>query len=531
VSFGAQSLAALSVIVQSEALCTMVYASAVAGGPTRPLCSDIPEPALRGAIGNAQRSGDFKKMSLGLKTIDPAHCPDLSSVFAPVDHEIDAADLPVTGKIPEDLRGVYLRNGPNPKFPPLGSYTYPYDGDGMVHGVWLADGKARYRNRYVMSRRLQAETAAGHALWGGLVTPYTPPASALVPRPEASDYRLQPSVNIVRHAHRFLALSECAAPYEMTKGLDTLGRYDFAGGLPLGMCAHPRIDSVSGEMIIFRYWMEKPYLYWAAIGPDGIVTRPPEVIAEIDRGYVIHDFVITEDFLVLVISPASFEFSRLAQGTSSLAWEPERGTRIAVIPRKGQKQRIRWIETDAFWCWHYANAWQEGGEIVTVFPWLSHINFGVPGLPPAKNHLTRARIDPAAGSIRLEVLDERATEFPRVDDRRQGSPTRYLMVAHRESALPAGAYDQLLRFDLARGTAATRHFPGQAIGEAVFAPKAGRNEEEAGYVLTFTTDLATMESHFVILDVEDFLGAPVATVKMPQRVPNGLHGNWYPMEA
>jgi carotenoid cleavage dioxygenase-like enzyme len=105
------------------------------------------------------------------------------------------------------------------------------------------------------------------------------------------------------------------------------------------------------------------------------------------------------------------------------------------------------------------------------------------------------------------------------------------MVAHREAALPAGAYDQLLRFDLARGTSATRRFPGQAIGEAVFAPKAGRNEEEAGYVLTFTTDLATMESHFVILDVEDFLGAPVATVKMPQRVPNGLHGTWHPMEA
>jgi carotenoid cleavage dioxygenase-like enzyme len=25
-----------------------------------------------------------------------------------------------------------MRNGPNPKFPPLGSYTYPLDGDGMV---------------------------------------------------------------------------------------------------------------------------------------------------------------------------------------------------------------------------------------------------------------------------------------------------------------------------------------------------------------------------------------------------------------
>ncbi len=26
-------------------------------------------------------------------------------------------------------------------------------------------------------------------------------------------------------------------------------------------------------------------------------------------------------------------------------------------------------------------------------------------------------------------------------------------------------------------------------------------------------------------------GAPLAKVKLPQRVPNGLHGNWYSMES
>jgi carotenoid cleavage dioxygenase-like enzyme len=70
--------------------------------------------------------------------------PYLSGVFAPVDNELDVADLPMIGKIPEDLRGVYLRNGPNAKFPPLGSYTYPLDGDGMIHGVRIADGSAHF---------------------------------------------------------------------------------------------------------------------------------------------------------------------------------------------------------------------------------------------------------------------------------------------------------------------------------------------------------------------------------------------------
>jgi hypothetical protein len=44
-----------------------------------------------------------------LKPVDLAGNPLLSGVFAPVDRELDAAELPVRGHIPADLRGVYLR--------------------------------------------------------------------------------------------------------------------------------------------------------------------------------------------------------------------------------------------------------------------------------------------------------------------------------------------------------------------------------------------------------------------------------------
>ncbi len=464
-----------------------------------------------------------------LKPVDPAVHPYLSGVFAPVDREIDAQDLPVTGRIPPDLRGVYLRNGPNPKFPPLGSYTYPLDGDAMVHAVWLEDGKARYRNRYVLTKGLQAEIRAGRALWGGIMTPSSPAPNVAGADQDPEGSKLLPDINTIQHGHRLLALAEGTAPYELTAQLATVGRCDFGGSLPLGMCAHPKIDPVTGEMILFRYGLEAPYLYWAAIGADGKVTHEPDVIAEIDRGYMIHDFMVTGDYLILVINPATFDLARAVQGGSPLAWEPARGTRIAVIPRRGSSRNVRWIETDAFWCWHYANAWQEGGEILTCFPWWSHLGFGVPNLPHPTGYVAKARIDPAVGSCRLEMLDDRPAEFPRVDDRRQGRPTRYAYFSHgsRSSALAPGAFDELLRFDLSRGTAEVHGFPGQVIGEAVFAPKAGRGEEDAGYVLTFATDAVTLESTFVVLDAADFAGEPVAVVKLPQRVPLGLHGNWY----
>jgi Retinal pigment epithelial membrane protein len=41
--------------------------------------------------------------------------PHLSGNFASIGPEIDAADLPViAGRIPPELSGAYMRNGPNP---------------------------------------------------------------------------------------------------------------------------------------------------------------------------------------------------------------------------------------------------------------------------------------------------------------------------------------------------------------------------------------------------------------------------------
>ena len=156
-------------------------------------------------------------MTGGLRTIDPATNPHLSGRFAPVDREVDQGDLPIEGALPTDLTGAYLRNGPNPHFAPLGSYTYPMEGDGMLHGVWLEDGRARYRNRWVYTNGLRADLRAGRALFGGLMTPAAPDPSRLGPNPDPGwPFKLDAFINIVRHAGRYLALEEGTPPYEVT---------------------------------------------------------------------------------------------------------------------------------------------------------------------------------------------------------------------------------------------------------------------------------------------------------------------------
>src|SRR5947209_9325287 len=96
--------------------------------------------------------------------------PYLLGPHAPTHEEVTLANLEVEGEIPDDLNGVYVRNGPNPQHEPQGRYHW-FDGDGMVHAVHFADGCASYRNRWVRTDAFERERAAGDVQWLGIMEP------------------------------------------------------------------------------------------------------------------------------------------------------------------------------------------------------------------------------------------------------------------------------------------------------------------------------------------------------------------------
>lgn len=456
-------------------------------------------------------------------TYDPATDPFLNGVFAPTQTELDGAPAQViAGALPPDLRGTYYRNGPNPRFPPLASYTYPLDGDGMVHAVRFADGHATYANRYVRTPSIAAEERAGRALWGGVMTPVMPsPAEA----PEMHGmYKDLPDINVVHHAGRLLALAEGARPFEMTPKLATLGPWYFGGSLAEGLCAHPKVDPLTGEMIAFRYAFEKPFLTWSIVDRNGIVTRADTPI-DIDAAYMIHDCAITRSYLVLFVCPAPFDLA----SADVLRWAPERGTRIALVPRDGSP--VTWIESEAFWVWHFANAYEEvdaGGGTQVIVDYAAWSGLPLGGAD-VTGHVARARIDPARRRVAFETLDPRVAEFPRIDDRRVGAPHRYFYAAGKGRDANRGEFDRIRRYDTRTGDCVERVPAAGRVGEPMFAPSAVDPDESAGYVLTYVyrddaTDLA-------ILRAADLAGEPACVLRMPQRVPMGLHGCFVPSGA
>ncbi|MFK0019900.1 carotenoid oxygenase family protein [Streptomyces sp. NPDC090798] len=68
------------------------------------------------------------------------------------------------------------------------------------------------------------------------------------------------------------------------------------------------------------------------------------------------------------------------------------------------------------------------------------------------------------------------------------------------------------------------------FGEPVFAPVPGDPSEDHGYWMTYATDRTDGTSLLLVFAAQEREAGPVARVRIPVRVPLGLHGCWPPTE-
>ncbi len=462
--------------------------------------------------------------------------------------EGDINDLVVEGEIPRDLNGTLYRNGPNQQFSPRGEY-HPFGGDGMIHAFKIEDGKAHYRNRWVRTPRFEAERVAGGSLFG-------PFGDFLNNDPRAQGVQGGPAnTNVVWHAGKLLALAEGGLPpVELDpETLETRGVYDFGGKLfrpiepavakamgieapdgktPGIFTAHPKIDPESGEMLAFGYNAIPPYLTYYVISKDGELVRCEDI--DIPFPAMIHDFITTRDHVIFPIFPVTLRLEKMAEGGEVLNWEPDLGTHIGVFPRHGGNADVKWFRSDPSFAFHPMNAHTNGGRIVAEMAQYPRLPIPagdnpVETLGDVRATLTRWTIDLEGGGVKEEPLDELAIEFPRLDERFTGLPYR-VGFAVSGADLVAGM-GTVVRYDVETGGRETLDLgAGKAAGEPIFVPRSAKAPEGEGYLVFAVYDHAERRSDLLILDAENVEAGPLATVKLPHRVPMGFHGNWRPAE-
>jgi carotenoid cleavage dioxygenase len=460
---------------------------------------------------------------------EPATSTWLTGLYEPVTDELDVTDLEVRGTIPDGLRGSFWRNGPNPAFAPLGGY-HLFDGDGMIHAVDLADGRARYRNAWVGSAGLTAEQRAGHALFGGLAEFTMPPPEVIA---EAGMMKNTANTSVIRHAGRHMALMEACPPTELTADLTTVGPVDFHDDFSGAFTAHPRLDPTTGELHAFGYSPVAPYLRYHVIDADGRLDRSLDL--DLPRPVMMHDFAITDRYAVFFDLPAVFDLDALLSGGEGIRWEPDAGARIGLLPRAAVSgDAIVWHDVDPFWMFHLVNAHDAAdGTIIVEGCRSSRLNTAFGGetlAEPVRPSLHRWTIDPAARAVTDAALDDGWADFPRTAEAVGSKPYRYGYLARADQwDTEEVVFRYVSRFDMATG-ARTEHDlgPGRAGGEAVFAADPDGAAEDDGWVLTFAHDRADGSTELLVLDAAHLDDEPVARVAMPRRVPLGFHAGWFP---
>ena len=421
--------------------------------------------------------------------------------YAPVPDELTAESLTVEGAIPPELDGWYLRNGPNPRE----ASGHWFTGDGMLHGVRIEGGVAKwYRNRWVRT--------------DSFIDPfplYNPDGSRNLRAAVANTH-------VINHAGKTLALVESSLPYEVTTELETVGCYAFGGKLVDAMTAHPKICPTTGELHFFGYGsIFAPHVTYHRATADGELTinRPIDVKALT----MMHDFAMTAEHIVFMDLPIVFnlDVAIKSDGDMPYRWDDGYGARLGVMRRDDPFGDVRWFDIGPCYVFHVANAYDSADAIVLQvvrYPelWRDSGGFDAEGV------LWTWTIDLRNGIVTERQLDDRAVEFPRIDDRLAGLPARYSV------AVGGG---RLVRYDLDSGDAVEHSFgspdaPG-GPGEAVFVPSpSGPPDETNGWYLAYVYDPARDSSDLVILDAADIAGKPVARIRLPRRVPYGFHGNW-----
>jgi carotenoid cleavage dioxygenase-like enzyme len=467
--------------------------------------------------------------------------PYRSGAWRPNRREWDATDLEVVeGEIPDDLTGVYLRNTENPLHESIGLY-HPFDGDGMVHSIGFANGTATYCNRFVRTDGFLAEQAAAEALWTGMLG-----------RPEQSKRddgwgargRMKDASSTDVIVHNGVALTsfwQCGDVYQLDP--HTLGDQGKAPWVsqfpsPTGVSAHTKLDEATGELLVFGYGKQAPYLHYGVVSADGELVHSIEVPLPGPR--LPHDIAFTEHYTILNDLPLFWDPDLLAQGVHLPTFFPDVPSRFAIVPRRGSTADIRWFESDPTYVLHWINAYEDGDWIV-LDGFFQHDPSpakgpSVSGLSSVYRYIDLAqlqarphrwRFNLVTGETREESLSDRVMEFGMINGAVAGRRHRY---SYNMTGLPGWfLFDGLVQHDLDTGIERRYEFGEGVFGsETPFAPRDGSTHERDGYLVTFTTDVGRDLSECLVFDADDITAGPVARIRLPERISSGTHSCWTP---
>ncbi len=443
---------------------------------------------------------------------------------------LDSGALAIEGALPEALTGIFRRNGPAAHERHGLRYRHWFDGDGMVQEFRFDGAGVSHRGRMIGTPKLRLEDGAGERLVPAFAT--HPEGSG--PLARADDMNVA-NTSLVEHAGELLALWEGGSASVLDRETLAWSAFKSWGGELAGLpfSAHPKVEA-DGTLWGFGCAfspVEAIVLYH--IAADGTPVKAAAI--PIDGLGMVHDFVVTERDIVIVMPPFVHEQGRGGTFLESHVWKPGLGSRTLIVS-KDDFSRRRWVQLPAGFGFHHGNGWSEAdgtirfdlclapdtGLVEVAFKRVMEGAFAEVSTP----RYTRFAIRPD-GSLDI-AADGSGADFPRIAPSRTARRNRYVYtVSAPPAATPQWLPAAIEKRDLESGARERFAFAGGTIAEEhVFVPFPGGGAEDDGWLVGTFLDCNRGRTGVSVFDARGIADGPLCRAWLPYPLPLGLHGQF-----
>lgn len=465
---------------------------------------------------------------------------DFHRGFLPLGEEHSGWISTIRGKLPADLEGTLFRNGPGSMAVGEQPYGHWFDGPGMISAVTFAEGKAHFKNRYVRTPKYLKDSARGKISCRGFGTQIEGGVLRNLLRPISNPA----NTSVSWHGGKLCAFYEGAQPFRLDPvTLETEGPEYYGNALNARttISAHGKIHPHTGHQINFGVNLTGVGLRGIRCGldvydidPHGAVTSTCRI--PLPAFPFLHDFGLTRNYAVFIVSSISFGLGGPLLGTStlsdSLSYDDQMPMSGIVVDLRTMTVAKR-FELPPGIVIHFANSFELGDEIVTDFfhttetegfSWMDNV-FAVERLPGAR--LNRLRINMKTGSTARECYDSAPIgEFPAWDCNTTGSPTRHCFYVAHAQGRESGFFNSIVKLDTSSGAMTNTDVGGNRYtSEALFVARENPSASDDGYLLAFIYDANTHLTEVVVLEAANPENE-LAAVMLDHHVPFGFHGHF-----
>eukprot|EP01018_Ginkgo_biloba_P019550 Gb_04986 [translate_table: standard] len=510
--------------------------------PQKPV--EVERPYLsRVAVAICNAVDDFINDILDKRPLRPWIDPRLvlAGNSAPVPEVGPTECLRVEGVVPECVEGVYIRNGPNPRYVPRAGH-HLLDGDGMLHALTIKDGRATFCSRFVRTEKFIQEEIAGRPIFPNIFSGFYGVAglvrvALVIARIALGQINVAHGAGLANTSvflfdNKLMALGESGLPYLFRMSEDgdveNVGKYDFNGKLCMRMTAHPKIDPDTGEMFAFRYAAVSPCLNFFRVASTG--EKEADVgIGSLRQPSLIHDFAITKKYAIfpdtqIVASPMNMVFG----DGSPIGYDASKVPRLGVIPRYATDDKaMKWFDVPGCNFLHFLNAWDAGNDQIALIACNSSpIEHILERIHLVHFSVEQIRVNLRTGEVSREILSSESLELGVINPRFLTKKNRYAYMSIAGTVMPKNKGIVKLDLDAEESrVAGCRVYDEGCFGsEPFFVARSWDADEDDGYIVAYTHNESSGISSFVVMDAQSPTLDIVASIELPQRVPYGFHG-------